>query len=533
MKKENILDGIQGLKQNISFDATSGFMVALLALPLSLGIASASDFPNPLFGVLTAIIGGIVVAPFMGARLTIKGPAAGLIVIVAGSIAAFGGGEIGWQMTLGAIVVAGILQILFGVLKLGKLSDFFPLTAVHGMLAAIGIIIISKQLHVLMGINPLNHENKPMVEPLELLGALPGSFAKMMSNPVNQCSLLVGLIALVIVFTWPLIKNTTIKKIPMPLVVLIVAIPLGMMLGLSQENKQLVKVGSFFSTLGFHANFEGFKQMGTFVQYVALFAIIGSLESLLTAKAIDILDPFKRKSDFNKDLIAVGAGNSLAGLLGGLPMISEVARSSSNVNNGGRTRWANFFHGLFLFIMVAFLSGVIEMIPKSALAALLIGVGFKLAHPKEFKHTLHIGKEQLLVFLITIFFTLFEDLLVGILAGMLTEVIVQVVFKVPFAQMFSAKIEIEKLDNQRMRVHVKSAAVFTNFLGIKKALDNLPQGQSIEIDLSQAKMVDHTVMENLHFFENDYRNAGGHIHIVGLDSHSALSEHALAVRVKK
>jgi MFS superfamily sulfate permease-like transporter len=146
---------------------------------------------------------------------------------------------------------------------------------------------------------------------------------------------------------------------------------------------------------------------------------------------------------------------------------------------------------------------------------------------------LHTGKEQLLVFLITIFFTLFEDLLVGILAGMLTELIVQIVFKVPFGQMFSAKLDVEKLDNQRMRVYVKSAAVFTNFLSIKKVLDNLPQGQSVEIDLSQAKMVDHTVMENLHFFENDYRNAGGHIHIIGLDAHTALSHHALAVRVKK
>jgi MFS superfamily sulfate permease-like transporter len=149
--EKNIIpaDGLVGLKNNFGGDLMSGFMVALLALPLSLGIASASDFPNPLLGVLTAIIGGLIVSLFMGGKLTIKGPAAGLIVIVAGSVSAFGGGETGWKLTLGAIVVAAFFQILFGLLKLGKLSDFFPLSVVQGMLVSIGLIIISKQLHVL------------------------------------------------------------------------------------------------------------------------------------------------------------------------------------------------------------------------------------------------------------------------------------------------------------------------------------------------------------------------------------------------
>ncbi|MEY4329440.1 MAG: hypothetical protein RL609_188 [Bacteroidota bacterium] len=533
MSNKKSLNLFQELKNNLAFDATSGFMVALLALPLSLGIASASDFPNPLFGVLTAIIGGIVVAPIMGAQLTIKGPAAGLIVIVASAVAAFGGGEIGWQMTLGAIVVAGLVQILFGVFKLGRLSDLFPITAVHGMLAAIGIIIMSKQLHIVMGVNPVNEAGKPLVEPLELLHAIPHTFSQLLSNPVLQKALLVGLVSLIIVFTWPLIKSAKLKKIPMPLVVLIVAIPLGMMLGLTQENKQLVKVGSFFSTMGVHVSFGGLKQMGTFIQFVALFAIIGSLESLLTAKAVDILDPFKRKSNFNKDLVAVGLGNTVAGVLGGLPMISEVARSSSNVANGGRTRWANFFHGVILFIMVAFLSSVIEMIPKAALAALLIGVGFKLAHPREFKQTLRIGREQLLVFVSTIVFTLAVDLLVGILAGMAMEVLIQWLFKVNAKEIFKAQVKVEDLGNDRFRLVVGSAAVFTNFLQIKKHLDALPQGKHIEIDLSNSKMVDHTVLENLHFFENAYRNEGGHIHLVGLDEHMSLSAHDLAVRVKR
>lgn len=533
MGKNNSLNWIQGFKKNFIHDATSGFIVALLALPLSLGIASASDFPNPMFGALTAIIGGMIIAPIMGAELTIKGPAAGLIVIVASAVAAFGGGEMGWQMTLGAIVVAGLVQILFGWFKLGKLSDLFPITAVHGMLAAIGIIIMSKQLHIAIGVNPLNEEGKPLVEPLELIAVIPHTISQMMTSTILQSALLVGLISLVIVFVWPMIKHPLLKKIPLPLVVLVVSIPMGMILGLTQENKQLVKVGSFFSTLGIHVSWGGLKQMGTFLQYVVLFAIIGSLESLLTAKAVDILDPFKRKSNFNKDLMSVGFGNTLAGILGGLPMISEVARSSNNVANGGRTRWANFFHGLILFIMVAFLSGIIEMIPKAALAALLIGVGFKLAHPREFKQTLRIGREQLLVFVSTIVFTLAVDLLVGILAGMFMELIIQWLFKVDAKEMFRSKVEVHDLGHDRFRLLITTAAVFTNFLHIKKYLDALPQQKHIEIDLSQCKMVDHTVLENLHFFENTYRNQGGHIHVVGLEEHMTLSGHDLAVRVKR
>jgi len=218
-------DGLAGLKQNWKSDILSGFIVSLLALPLSLGIAAACDFPNPMYGVLTAIIGGIIVSLFAGSKLTIKGPAAGLIVIVAGSVAAFGGGEMGWHLTLGAIVVAAIIQILFGLFKLGKLSDFFPLSAVHGMLAAIGIIIISKQLHILLGVNPMNEAGKPLVEPIELFKAMPSTFEAISSH---ISIVITGLICLVLVLGLPVIKSPLIKKIPVPMIVLIVAIPLAM-----------------------------------------------------------------------------------------------------------------------------------------------------------------------------------------------------------------------------------------------------------------------------------------------------------------
>ncbi len=523
-------DGIQGLKENFSSDFISGFLVSLLALPLSLGIAAASDFPNPMYGVLTAIIGGLIVSIFAGSVLTIKGPAAGLIVIVAGSVAAFGGGAIGWQMTLGAIVVASVLQIFFGILKWGKLADFFPLAAVHGMLAAIGIIIISKQLHILLGVNPLNHEGKPLVEPIALLGVLPDTFQKILEN---SKVVITGLVSLGLVLGIPKINLQWVKKIPIPLMVLTVAIPLGMILELNNINGALLKFDKpFLELIHINVSFEGTQKMGVFIQYVILFALIGSLESLLTAKAVDLLDPYKRKSSFNKDLIALGLGNLVAGILGGLPMISEVARSSANVSNGGKTRWANFFHGLSLLIFMLFLVPILEMIPKAALAAMLIGVGIKLAHPKEFIHMFRIGKEQLLIFLTTIIVTLVFDLLAGIFAGMLIEIIIHISKGLPISALFKAPIKVSFTDDEYM-VEIDKAAIFSNFLGIKSKLDAIPDNMKVTIDFSNSKLVDHSVMDGLHLFQNNYESNGGRVTIIGLDKHTASSNHHLASRVRK
>ena len=510
-------DWLEGLKENWSSDLNSGFTVALLALPLSLGIAAASDFPNPLYGVLTAIIGGLIVSLFMGARLTIKGPAAGLIVIVAGAVAEFGGGETGWHLALGAMVVAAVIQILFGLMKFGRFSDFFPVSAIHGMLAAIGIIIMSKQLHILMGVNPVFLEGrkaKPIVEPMALIEYLPNTISKMISDPVFQSSLIVGIVCLIIVFAYPMIKSPLIKKIPMPIIVLLVAIPLGHFLGLTQDNKELVKVGSFTAILGFHVSFEGISMMSVFIKYVVLFALIGSLESLLTAKAIDMLDPFKRKSDFNQDLIAVGGGNALAACLGGLPMIAEVARSSANVANGGKTRWANFFHGLILLIFVLFLTPVIEMIPKSALAALLIGVGFKLAHPKEFKHALHIGKEQFIVFVATVIVTLLTDLLIGVGVGILLEMILSIaMYKASLGKMTKLDHQISQ-DGETATIKLNGNLSFMNVIALKGALAKIPAAKQLNIDLSGLEFADHTSVENIHHFEHDYR----HTHHANVDT---------------
>ncbi|WCC45644.1 SulP family inorganic anion transporter [Tenacibaculum finnmarkense] len=335
-------DGWAGFKENFKADAISGFIVFLLALPLSLGIAKAADFP-PIMGLISAIIGGLLVSFIMGSRLSIKGPAVGLIVIIAGSVSDFGHGDavLGRKLALGAMVVAGLVQIIFGVLKLGKLADFFPLSAIHGMLAAIGIIIIAKQIPVLLNDAP---DISKGMSPLQLLWNIP-YFIK----NLDPKAALIGVVSLLIMLLWPGIKNKTIKMIPTALVVLIFAIPAEFFMDFAntEPSYALLEVGSLLDNLNINASFAGVFQTGIFIKYVIMFALVGSLESLLTVKAIDMLDPHRRKSDMNKDLIAVGIGNTIAAFLGGVPMISEVARSSANVANGAQTRLGKFFSRFF------------------------------------------------------------------------------------------------------------------------------------------------------------------------------------------
>ncbi|HMT54123.1 MAG TPA: SulP family inorganic anion transporter [Saprospiraceae bacterium] len=515
-------DGLAGLKENFNADVVSGFIVFLLALPLSLGIAKASEFP-PIMGLITAIVGGLVVSLIMGSKLTIKGPAAGLIVIVAGAVTDFGGGETGWHLALGAMFVAALVQIAFGLLKFGKLADFFPLPAIHGMLAAIGIIIIAKQLPVLLNVNPSLVAGKG---PLALLGSLPTIVANL-----DPRGAMIGIISLAIMLGWPYLKNSVIGKIPAPLMVLIIAVPAELIMDFShtEPSYALVHIGNLVENLHLNVDFGGFNMPGLFIKYVIMFALVGTLESLLTVKAIDLIDPYKRKSNNNQDLIAVGVGNAITAILGGLPMISEVARSSANVSNGAKTRWANFFHGFFILIFVLVASRYIEMIPNAALAAMLVAVGIKLAHPREFVHTFSVGKEQLAIFLVTIFFTLFEDLLVGIAAGMLLKIILHMYHGVPLSALFKAPTIIS-FEGDNYLVEIDKAAIFTNYVRIKSRLESIPPGFNVTIDLQNTKLTDHSVMENLQHFKHDYEASGGTVTIKGLENHKPLSKHELAGR---
>jgi len=514
-------DGLEGLKQNWRVDAMSGFLVFLLALPLSLGIAKASEFPTAM-GVLTAMIGGLVVSFFAGSRLTIKGPAAGLITICAGAVTELGGGTQGWHLALGAIIVASIIQIAFGFMKLGSLSDFFPHSAVHGMLAAIGLIIFSKQIHVLLGIDPATLKG---LEPVELYKMIPHSI---MNEDIRVT--FVGVISLIIIFGMPMLKMRLVKKMPPPMVVLLVTIPLALFMDFKHTEPafDLVKIGDFWSQVSFNADFSA---IGTFVfwKYVIMFLFVNSLESLLTVKAIDGLDPWKRISNPNKDLVAVGIGNGLSGMLGGLPMISEVARSSANISFGGRTRWANFFHGFFLLVaMVAFIP-VIEMIPNTALAALLISVGYRLASPNEFFKTYKIGAEQLVIFVTTIIVTVATDLLMGVGAGILMKFFFHILNGAPIRSLFKARYDLQE-DEDHYLVKVKDSAIFSNLIGYKKLWLRMKPGKKVSMNFAEARIVDHSFMEALHHFEEEYQHHGGSVSVQGFDSFKALSNHPFAAR---
>jgi MFS superfamily sulfate permease-like transporter len=502
-------DGFEGLKENWKIDAISGFLVFLLALPLSLGIAKASEFP-PAMGVLTAMIGGLFVSFFAGSRLTIKGPAAGLITICAGAVTELGGGAQGWHLALGVIVVASILQVCFGLLKFGSLSDFFPHSAVHGMLAAIGLIIFSKQIHVLLGIDPATLKG---LEPIELFERIPDSI--MHEDPRVT---MVGIISLIIIFGMPLLKIRLFKKIPAPMMVLLVTIPIAWFMDFKHTEPafDMVKIGNFWETIGFNADFSAIGSM-VFWKYVLMFLFVNSLESLLTVKAIDSLDPWRRISNPNKDLIAVGAGNALTGLLGGLPMISEVARSSANISFGARTRWSNFFHGFFLLVAMVLFIPVIEMIPNTALAALLIAVGYRLASPNEFFRTYKIGAEQLVVFVTTIIVTIATDLLIGVGAGIVMKFFFHIINGAPIRSLFKSRFVLHEY-NDFYKIKVMDVAIFSNLIGYKKLFRGLKAGKKVTINFSEARIVDHSFLEALHHFEEEYTHTGGDVKVQGFDN---------------
>jgi MFS superfamily sulfate permease-like transporter len=528
-------DGLAGLQQNWKTDLVSGFLVFLIALPLCLGISLASGFP-PIAGIFTAIIGGMFVSIFAGSRLTIKGPAAGLIAIAVGAIDTFSKYNtptdpmLAYKLTLAVIVVASLIQVVFGLIKAGRLGDFFPASVVHGMLAAIGVIIFSKQIHVLLGVKP--HAK----EPLELLAEIPQSLAGL-----NPEIMLIGAVSLIILFTLPVIKNKYVKMVPAPMIVLLIAVMMGLYFDLLHEHKYMFmgheyKVGeNYLVTLPNNIldgiTFPVFSHIFTFesLQFILMFSLVGSIESLLTVKAIDGLDPYQRKSNMDKDLVAVGLGNTLSGLIGGLPMISEVVRSSANVNNGAQTRWANFFHGMFLLIFVAFFPYLIHQIPLAALAAMLVFTGYRLASPKEFRNTYKIGVEQLVIFLTTLIVTLATDLLIGVFAGIILKMIIHIIGGAKPQHIFKASADLKE-EGGVVYLNIINYAIFTNLLGYKKFLAKIPAGSRLIINFEQAKIVDHTFMEYIHHFEHDHHLTGGTVELEGLDSHKPFSDHPLAAR---
>lgn len=523
---ETPLDGLSGLAQNWRSDLTAGLLVSLIALPLCLGIAMASGFP-PFGGVITAIVGGLIVGPLCGSQLTIKGPAAGLIAIAVGAVEALGHGDIatGYRYTLAVIVVASVIQMAFALLKFGRFADFFPVSVIHGMLAAIGVIIISKQIHPLLGVKPLSRE------PIDLLLEIPHSLTVM--NP--EIALVGATSVMIVIFATALLGKLS-RFLPGPLVAVLAGIAFCIYFDFSHahsykwysadysvDSHYLVNLpASFFAGITF-PDFSNIAS-GTSIEYIVLFVLIGSLESLLTCKAIDALDPWKRRAHMNKDLLALGFGNTVCGLLGGLPMIAEVVRSSANISYGARTRWANTFHGMFLLLYVLILAPVIKFIPNAALAGVLCVVGYRLASPKRFEECKHIGIEHLLVFVITIIATLKTDLLVGVMIGMVAEYLISTILGAPVNSLVIPVAEGQTGSDGRYHITLPRACTFGNVIGFKRALSNAGT-TPITLDFANAVFVDHTFMHEVRGAE---RELGAQV--VGLEKLTPMSSHHEATR---
>ena len=532
--------GLDGLKENWRSDLLSGFLVFLIALPLCLGIAMASGFP-PSAGIITAIIGGILVSRVSGSYITINGPAAGLIVVVLSAVQELGAGDAmaGYRYTLAAIVFASVLQILMGLFKAGRLSSFFPASVVHGMLAAIGIIIMAKQINVVLGTSPQKGSSL-----FSTIAQIPHSVMNL--NPEIA---IIGLSGLVILIIWASIKNPTLKMIPAPLIVVLVGMGFARYFDLNHEHmylflpdahflphheatvgpKFLVAISENFMSSFFFPDFSKTFTL-EFWEAVISICLVGSLESLLSALAVDKLDPYKRHSDLDRDIMAVGAGNLICGLIGGLPMIAEIVRSSANVNNGAKTGWANFFHGLCLLLFVVLFPRLIHSIPLAALAALLVYTGFRLASPSSFANVLKIGKEQLFMFVVTIIGVLATDLLIGVAIGIITKFAIHMLRGVRLNNLFKIHFVIEQKNADSFVIAIVGAAIFSNFMRLKDALSDLERGKKLIFQLNNAFLLDHTVMEFLHDFQHNYEAEGGKCVFIGHEYHDTFSEHPLAAR---
>ncbi|MBA2115314.1 SulP family inorganic anion transporter [Bremerella alba] len=530
-------------------DFVSGLLVFLIALPLCLGISLACGFP-PIAGIFTAIIGSFLTTFISNSELTIKGPAAGLIVIAIGCIQDFGGDGMtgGWTETdlaaykaaLAVGVAAAVIQIGFGLFRGGILGEFFPVSVVHGMLAAIGIIIIVKQIPIALGVSAGG-------DPMEMIQEIPHYVLE--ANPAIAA---IGIFSLLIMFLWPLLAGRVafLKKVPAPVVVLLVAIPMGIGFDLLHEHSYTLqghqyqlseqylvmmpdKVFGLFNDITF-PEFPVLMQPKAW-KWVLMFFIIGSLESVLSAKAIDLLDPWKRKTDMNRDLIAIGVGNLCASFVGGLPMISEIVRSKANIDNGARTRFADFWHGVFLLTCVALIPFYLHRIPLAALAAMLIYTGYRLAHPNEFIYVYRIGKEQLAIFVTTLVVVLATDLLIGVAVGILLKMTIHLANGVSLRSLFKPYIEVQEINDNTSLILARESAVFSNWLPFRHQIEQigLVQQRNLVIDVSGIQLIDHSVMEKLEEVRRDFEQDGLQLDIRGLGTLHPLSSDIHATRKRK
>lgn len=529
---------LAGLKRYWRSDLVAGFSVALVALPLALGIATAAGAP-PISGLVSAIVAGLLTTFLRGSHVAINGPGNALIVIVAAGFTAFGG-EGAFEHILGATMVAGGIQMLFGVLRLGKLGDLIPAAVVQGMLAAIGLIIISKQSHVMFG------GSSSFASAIDVFLDLPRTVAA-----AHPAAALIGLISLLILVVHPRIKARAVHFVPAPLWVVVFAIPTAfafehfeaafsewLQADFALDKKELVDIPADLLGSLVAPSFERIGEPAFWLVAVTV-TLVCSMENLVSVKAVDKLDSYRRTSKLDRDLVAVGASTIVSAMVGGLPVLTVVARSSVNVNHGAKTGWSNFFHGLLLLVFVLFLGPVIEEISLSALAGILVYTGFKLTAPHVLRDVVRKGPDHVLVFGVTVLATLEWGLLVGIGMGVTAEFLGHLlILGLPPREMWSSLretvVETTNRKNEPRLLRFEGVANFLAIPRLRRALNEVAEGERLVIDFSGALLVDRTLLEYCHESGRRHERAdGGSFELVGLERHRAMADHPDALHAKE
>lgn len=529
--------GIKGLIENWQADVIAAISVSLIALPLSLGIALAAGAPA-MAGILSAIVGGVVTTLYRGGHVSVNGPAKGVIAVILFGITVMddGSGQ-AFNYVLAAIVVSGAIQAVLGVLKLGRLADIFHSSVIHGLLAAIGIIIIAKQIHVALG---TKSESSSIIQNLiDAFLFLPNA---------NPFVVVISFVGLLLLLFHSKISFRVFQFFPAPIWVIALSIPFTYLfnffepktldfIGNSYEVGPylLLDIPNSFSDSILHPNFGKIETVEFWTTVISIL-IITSIESLAIAKAVDKIDPYKRKTDLNKDLTGIGLSTMVAGFVGGLPIIAVIIRSTVNIHNGAKTKWSNLYQGGFLLLLIVVLGPIMKQVPLCAFAILLVYTGFKLASPAVFKQVYNQGPEQLIFFVFTMVLTLYTNLLIGLLGGLLFVMVSHMLLaKEPihrfFNMIYRSGSSIEENHDGSFELKIKGIANFLGVLKVDKLIKNIPSGVNVNIDLSETRLVGMTYMEYLVDYLRTQKDSGRNVAIKGLDSHVSYSTHNRGLKI--
>lgn len=492
---------INNFVSNLKSDIPASIVVFFVALPLCLGIALASG--APLFaGVIAGVVGGIIVGALSGSKVGVSGPAAGLAAIVLTSIGSLGG----YENFLVAVVLGGVIQLIFGLLRAGVIGYYFPSSVIKGMLTGIGIIIILKQIPHFFGYDSAAKGDFAFFQ-----ADGQNTFSEIINtiNYIQPGSALIGFIGLAILLLWDRVLSKKVKFFQIvqgPLVAVVLSIVFYVVtksndiLSISATHLVSVPVPENFSSFIGQFSFPNFGVIGNIDVWVVAFtiALVASLETLLCVEATDKLDPDKNVTPTNRELLAQGTGNIISGLIGGLPITQVIVRSSANIQSGGKSKLSAIVHGLLLLISVILIPSLLNMIPLSVLAAVLLIVGYKLAKPELFKKMYDLGWKQFVPFVVTVLGIVFIDLLYGIGLG-LTVGIVIILFKSYKNSHFLHKEEVGP-DSGVMKMTLAEEVTFFNKGAILNELDNIPNDSSLKLDVRKTRFLDNDIIEILDDF---------------------------------